>query len=295
MVWNPAQYLKFHGPRLRPALDLLQASTSMVHDVSAVRSVLDLGCGPGNVTPYLCQAFPNAMVDGLDFSPEMIEKANKSKFADDMKKRISFRVGTIENEVKTNANQYDVIYSNAALHWCEDHQNLFPQLLQKMVSPNGGVLAIQMPDTINQASHNLMETAGLRSGNMQSIMNVRIPRTDHTAEWYFRLLSPLCREIDIWSTEYMQQLPASPKSYADRHDYQIQRHPVLEYTKATGLQPLLQALGGENTDRCQEFLNEYDRLLEEHYPTVVVKNKYHANGKLVVLMPFKRFFLVCKT
>eukprot|EP01033_Poteriospumella_lacustris_P006914 gene6915-gene7605 len=295
MTWNPALYLKFQAPRLRPALDLLQAATTMVNDPTAVRSVLDLGCGPGNITPYLCQAFPNANIDGLDFSPEMIDKATKTSFSEDMKNRISFRVGTIEHEVMYNAKQYDIVYSNAALHWCEDHQLLLPRMLQKMISPNGGVLAIQMPDTIQQASHTLMETAALRSGNMQSIMNVRIPRTDHTADWYFRLLSPLCKDIDIWSSEYVQQLPATPKTYADRHDHQIQRHPVLEFTKSTGLQPLLQALGGEQTEKCQKFLNEYDRLLEEHYPTIMVKNKYHAKGKMVVLMPFKRFFLVCKT
>lgn len=296
MVWNPAQYLKFQGPRLRPALDLLQSATGMFHEVNAVKSVLDLGCGPGNITPYLCQAFPQAHVEGVDSSNEMIDKANRANFPADIKSRVSFCTGTIEEIVEHSTKSYDVVYSNAALHWCQHHDKLFPKLLGKLVAPNGGVLAIQMPDTLHQASHTLMETAALRSGFLHYITNVRIPRTDHTADWYHKLLSPLTKDIELWSTEYVQQLPAQPKSFVDSHDrMEKQRHPVLEFTKSTGLMPILQALGGETNEKCQRFLNEYDRLLEEHYPVVQVKNKYHSTGKQVVLMPFKRFFLVCKT
>eukprot|EP01031_Cornospumella_fuschlensis_P007283 gene7283-9028_t len=78
MAWSPTQYLKFHAPRLRPALDLLQRAAGLTSDPLAVRSVLDLGCGPGNVTPFLAEMFPNAVVHGVDYSREMIRQAEAS-------------------------------------------------------------------------------------------------------------------------------------------------------------------------------------------------------------------------
>jgi trans-aconitate 2-methyltransferase len=295
MAWNPALYLKFNAARIRPAIDLLQTSSSMFSNPSSVKNVLDLGCGPGNVTPYLCQSFINAHVEGVDSSEEMIDKANKTNYEEQMKNRISFRVGTIENEGLFNTRSYDLVYSNAALHWCVDHHKLLPRLLNTLVAKNGGVLAIQMPDTMNQPSHTLMETAALRCGLLNSVQNIRIPRTEHSPDWYFKLLSPICKEVEMWSTEYIQQLPIQPQTYKDSHDPIPQRHPVLEFTKSTGLMPIISALGGELNEKCQKYLDEYNRLLEEEYPTISIKNKFHSRGKTVVLMPFKRFFIVCKT
>lgn len=117
---------------------------------------------------------------------------------------------------------------------------------------------------------------------------------------YFNLLSPLVKEIDMWTTEYVQQLPAAAPTQGDAlstslpDGVPLARHPVLEFTKSTGLLPVIDALGGENSANCQAYLNEYDRLLHEAYPIVKVQNKYFVNGKHLTLMPFKRLFIVCK-
>lgn len=65
MVWNPNQYLKFGSARLRPALDLVNRAVglTMGGDASQVKSILDLGCGTGNISEILCRAFPNAQVE----------------------------------------------------------------------------------------------------------------------------------------------------------------------------------------------------------------------------------------
>jgi trans-aconitate 2-methyltransferase len=57
MAWNPALYMRHSSPRLEPALSLLSKTVANLSEESgeSVRSVLDLGCGPGNITPYLCQ------------------------------------------------------------------------------------------------------------------------------------------------------------------------------------------------------------------------------------------------
>lgn len=59
-VWNPALYLVNASSRLKPALDLLSnvAQTSVQHKIQ-VRKVLDLGCGPGNITSYLSNVSNN--------------------------------------------------------------------------------------------------------------------------------------------------------------------------------------------------------------------------------------------
>lgn len=294
MAWNPIQYLKFNSSRVRPALDLLNKSVNMFEDPNNVKAVLDLGCGPGNITPYLCQSFPNAYVEGIDSSLEMIEKARKSNTGKNygIKNRVSFRVSSIENEAYYNQKSYDLVYCNAALHWCLNHDRYIPKLLKTLVATNGGVLAIQMPDTKFQASHTLMETAALRCGLMDFVKDIRIPRVEHTYAWYYNLLSPLCKEVDIWTSEYVQQLPMTPKR---GYDDLSNRHPVLEFTRSTGLMPIIQALGGETNPVCQKYLTEYNRLLEEEYPPVLVQNKYLLQGKYVTLMPFKRFFIICKT
>lgn len=98
------------------------------------------------------------------------------------------------------------------------------------------ILIALIIDTKNQPSHVLMETAALKSGLVDKIQDVRIPRASHTIDHYFKLLSPLCREVNIWSTEYLQQLKYSGRANQAQH-------PVLEFTKATGLLPILEALG----------------------------------------------------
>src|SRR3981189_1787365 len=70
MACDPAQYLKFAGPRLRPALDLLQRI-----DVEAPASVYAVGAGAGNVTRLIAARWPEARVIGVDSSAEMLAKA----------------------------------------------------------------------------------------------------------------------------------------------------------------------------------------------------------------------------
>jgi trans-aconitate methyltransferase len=138
----------------------------------------------------------------------------------------------------------------------------------------------------------------------------------------------MAKEIDMWTTEYVQQLPApaptQTEPVADKADNAesgdnlgngnsdssarasanslqdailataTARHPVLEYTKGTGLLPIIEALGGEDSANCQTYLGEFDRLLYEAYPIEKISNKYTTGGKYVTLFPFKRLFMVCK-
>src|SRR5215831_4622217 len=107
-VWDPAQYLRFAGERVRPALDLL----AQVPLDSPAR-VVDLGCGAGNVTAILRQRFPHADIVGMDGSPAMLEKA-RATVADCRFEQGGFFTWQPPEPL-------DLIYTNAALQWVDRH------------------------------------------------------------------------------------------------------------------------------------------------------------------------------
>jgi trans-aconitate 2-methyltransferase len=93
----------------------------------------------------------------------MIEAAMSTRSTEEMKKRVSFKLQTIENFVDDNVagQKYGVIYANASLQWLPDHSTFLPKLIN-LAKKDSGIIAIQMPDTHCQPSHELMVTAALR-------------------------------------------------------------------------------------------------------------------------------------
>ncbi len=69
-TWDPERYLRYADERGRPFVDLLARVGA-----TAPGSIVDLGCGPGNLTRLLVERWPEASVTGLDSSPEMIAVA----------------------------------------------------------------------------------------------------------------------------------------------------------------------------------------------------------------------------
>jgi trans-aconitate 2-methyltransferase len=130
MAWDPDIYLTFAGPRFRPVLDLLQRIT-----VEAPGRVVDLGCGTGSAVGLMRRRWPEAEITGVDGSPDMLARARED-IADAVWIEADLAHWTADAAV-------DVIFSNAAFHWLDDHDQLFPRLLG-MLAP-GGQLAVQMP------------------------------------------------------------------------------------------------------------------------------------------------------
>ena len=141
MSWNPQRYLAYEGERLRPALDLLARVA-----LERPRTVVDLGCGAGNVTRVLAERWPDASVLGVDNSAPMLSKA---RAAPGDLARVAFEAADIG--AWRPSSPVDLLYSNAALHWLPDHATLFPAVA-RMVAP-GGVLAVQMPLNYDAPSH----------------------------------------------------------------------------------------------------------------------------------------------
>ena len=263
MTWDPAQYLKYSGERLRPALDLLARI-----EVDAPRSVVDLGCGAGNVTRILAERWPAAQVIGFDNSASMLAQARGALPAIPSLEFREAELGAWAAAPTPPA--ADVIYSNAALHWLDDHATLFPRLMQA-VAP-GGALAVQMPSNFQSPSHvELRATAESARWRSRVGELVRAAPVAPTAQ-YYEWLAPLASTVDTWTTEYLHVLP--PAETGD--------HPVVAWTKGSALTPFVAALG---PDEGRAFVTDYALRIARAYPV-------RADGR--VLFPFRRAFIVAK-
>jgi trans-aconitate 2-methyltransferase len=139
--WSPEHYLKFADERSRPARDLL-AQVPLRNP----RAICDLGCGPGNSTALLDAAFPAAEIVGIDTSEAMLAKARET-----LPKREFFKADLAHWISPKTA---DLLFSNATFQWVPNHAAVMLRLLQGLRA--GGVLAVQMPDNLDELSHRLM-------------------------------------------------------------------------------------------------------------------------------------------
>jgi trans-aconitate 2-methyltransferase len=251
MVWDPQQYLKFSGHRLRPAVDLLMRIPDF-----HVRSIADLGAGAGNVTRLIRERWPDAAIVAVEGSAEMVAEGRKA--APDVE-WLQADLGRWRP-----AQKYDLIYSNAALHWLPDHARLFPALMETL-SP-GGVLAVQMPRNFTAPSHLLIAETALNGPWRAKVEPLVTPPPVEGPAFYHGLLAPLSQNIDIWETEYLQVLEGD--------------NPVKEWTKGTWLTRYLDVLQG---DEKGAFEAAYGERVAKAYP---------KNPAGQTLFPFRRLFIV---
>ena len=106
MTWNPSQYLQYAGERLRPAVDLLARVP-----LEKPRTIVDLGCGAGNVTKLLVERWPDAAITGVDNDPAMLARARETPPSP----KVAFVAGEMDRWAPPAP--VDLVYSNAALHW----------------------------------------------------------------------------------------------------------------------------------------------------------------------------------
>ncbi len=186
MDWSAQQYLKFADERTRPVRDLLAAVPG-----TEIRRAVDLGCGPGNSTEVLAARFPEAEITGIDSSPDMIAAARRRLPA------LNFEIAQIETWAAYAP--LDLMLANAVLQWVPDHAGLLPRLVAGLAE--GGTLALQMPDNVEEPTHRLMAELAAREPWARKLATAaagRLPLPG--AAWYYRLLAPLCRRVDIWRT-----------------------------------------------------------------------------------------------
>jgi trans-aconitate 2-methyltransferase len=251
MTWSAKQYTQFESERTRPVRDLVAAIPE-----GPVRTAVDLGCGPGNSTEVLAGRYPEARVTGLDSSEDMLASARK-RLPD-----LNFELADIQSW--RPAQRYDAIVANAVLQWLPDHDTLYPQLLACL--NEGGSLAVQTPDNLEEPSHRLMRAVAAESPWADKMAQAPHPPR-HELRWYYELLKPHCSRLDVWRTTYFHALAGGPSA-------------IVEWFKGSALQPYLAPL---STDERAEFLRRYEARIAQAYPAM-------ADG--TVLLPFPRIFIV---
>ncbi|MCH7957955.1 MAG: trans-aconitate 2-methyltransferase, partial [Proteobacteria bacterium] len=153
---------------------------------------------------------------------------------------------------------------NAALHWLDGHEALFPRLAGGLRP--GGVLAVQMPRNYAEPSHTCMAEAaeaGPWRARLDAVLRLRPVASP---EAYYDMLAPLARTLDIWETVYTHVLEGE--------------NPVVEWTRGSALKPLLDAL---EDDERPAFLAQYTTRIRAAYP---------RRGDGTTLFPFRRLFIV---
>ena len=250
--WSPEQYLKFADERTRAARDLL----AQVPGVDA-KLIYDLGCGPGNSTELLVEAFPTARVVGLDSSPEMLTKART------ILSQTEFLRADLTGWVAPT--EVDILYSNATFQWVTGHVRVLQRLLNGLNA--GGVLAVQMPDNLAEPSHVAMRQTASNAPYTDKLRGAEGARdTLLSPEGYYAALKPLCSRLDIFHIVYNLRMDGVAG--------------IVEWFKGTALRPYLEGL---SKDEQGDYLALYEAMLVQPYPA-------QADGK--VLLRFPRLFIV---
>ena len=250
--WNATTYLQFKNERTRPAVDL--ASRILLDDP---KTVLDIGCGPGNSTAVLRERFPNATIIGIDNAPDMIAKA-KEAYPD-----MTFFCMDADEYIATTDEQFDVVFSNACMQWLPDHKAFLPKWMELV--KDGGILAVQMPNNYDEPIHQIIETL---TTSEKWRPHFRVMREKHVLSIgeYYDCLSECSAQVDLWETAYYHTL----SSHQD----------LLEWYRGTGLRPYLEQL---NNDAKASFENDFLAAVKDAYPI-------QADG--TILFRFPRLFFV---
>ncbi len=251
--WDPKRYLEFGDERGRAFVDLLARVPA--EDPSLV---VDLGCGPGNLTRTLADRWPGAEVVGVDSSPEMIARARSDAGA----ARVSYDVRDLRDWAPDRP--VDVLLSNATLQWVPGHLALLPRLLDA-VRPSGW-FAFQVPGNFGERSHTAIRdlVAQPRWASRLAGTELAWPASEEPAT-YLAALAGRCDHVDVWETTYFEVLQGPDA--------------VTRWVSGTALRPVLGALDGDDRE---EFLAAYSDLVNEAYPP----------QPWGTVLPFRRIFAV---
>ncbi len=237
--WISTQYLNFKNERTQPAIDLAMRIRNNP------RTVVDIGCGPGNSTKVLQEVFFNADIIGIDNSPNMIAKAKAEN------PNIKFRLcNALSLEGK-----YDLLFSNACLQWIPSHDTLIPLLMDKL--NDNGVLAVQVPINGDEPLFRLIREVVSQPKWELSDAQLQ-PNETLTPSEYYNILSNCSSSFDMWEVKYYHTMPNHQE--------------LINWVKGTRLRPYLDYLG---TEKGASFETEIVERSKELYPLM-------NNGKIVL-------------
>lgn len=253
MAWNPEVYDQFKEERSAPFFDLL----NLVESRTGI-SVIDLGCGTGELTSKLLDYLEDSKVLGIDSSEEMLEKAAQFKTS-----RLIFEKRSIEEQLHLG-DTYDLIISNAAIQWCNNHKELFPRIISKV--NKGGQLAVQIPSNHEYVVHQLLR---------------KISGTEpyKTAYHSWERESPVLK-IEDYTQILFDNKGGEITVYEKVFPHVLENvEAVFTWASGTAMLPYIERLPN---DLKEQFKNDYKKELQNIFP------------ESPVFYPFKRTFISAK-
>ncbi|MGV0743705.1 trans-aconitate 2-methyltransferase [Mycolicibacterium sp. XJ870] len=253
-MWNPDTYLAFADYRGRPFYDLLTRVGAL-----APRRVVDLGCGPGNLTETLGGRWPGATLEAWDSSPEMVTAAQA--------RGIDAHLGAIEEWAPQP--DTDVVVANAALQWVPSHRELVVRWARQLAA--GSWLAFQVPGNFDSPSHQAVREVARMAPFADALRDMpwRDAHQVDTPVEYAGMLTDADCVVDAWETTYVHQLTGDT--------------PVLDWITGTALTQVKSRLSEE---AWQQYRKAIIPLLAQAYP---------ARPDGTTFFPFRRVFVVAQT
>ncbi len=248
-TWNPKHYQQFCNERNQPANDLIK----LVQPKPNMETI-DLGCGTGEITKHMHHVLSAKSTLGIDASGAMLEDALGLQEA-----HLNFQIGKIEDFYANE--QYDLIFSNAALQWIPNHPSLFQRLHKGL--KDDGQLAVQVPANFDYPTHTIARDMGL-----EAPFNTYIPENGRPSslpvEAYAILLYELgFREQHVGMHVYPHLLESTDS--------------LIEWVKGTLLTYYQSHLPPE---LYTQFIEEYSRRILAHF-----------GDKKPYFFPFKRILM----
>lgn len=252
-MWNPDVYLAFADHRSRPFFDLLSRVGA-----ESPRRVVDLGCGPGNLTETLAGRWAGAQIEAWDSSPEMVDAARG--------RGVAAQVGDVRDWEP--APDTDVVVSNATLQWVPEHAQLVVRWAGELAA--GSWIAFQVPGNFDAPSHQAVRDLARQPQWSEALQDFPFREADvvKTAGGYAGLLTDAGCSVDAWETTYIHELTGE--------------NPVLEWITGTALRPVRSSL---NDMQWQQFRAELIPMLDAAYPV-------RTDG--TTFFPFRRVFVVAQ-
>lgn len=256
-MWDAEEYLRFADYRERPFHELLSRVGA-----ESPRRVVDVGCGPGTLTPSLNRRWPWAAVEAFDSAPEMVRSARE--------RGIDAYLGDVEDWVP--GVDVDVVLANAVLQWVPNHLEVLTRWVQTLGA--GSWLAVQVPGNFGEPSHVLTRELAAEPRWRATLGGLlRGPDAVCEPQQYAEHLVGLGCSADVWESSYVQRLAG--------------QDPVLRWITGTALRPVRAALTDADWDR---FLTELAPRLRAAYPESVLTSEPDGGA----WMCFRRIFMVAQ-
>lgn len=204
--------------------------------VKPAMSVVDLGCGTGELTAELHRHIQAKETVGIDSSEDMLNRARALERDPVVDSGLKFQKNDIEKWKPKE--KYDLVFSNAALQWCEDHRVVFAKI-KNMLSERGQI-AIQMPFNQDYSTHTVAREMAAEIAPDFTIQDSMLSLEEYSSMLY-RLGF---KEQNAFVKVYGHELES--------------RDGVIEWVKGSTLTPFKKRL---TPKKYESFLKEYERRL----------------------------------